>query len=65
MLPTTFNGPGFRAKLNFPQTNFFNENGISGIAQKDRRNQRTKGRNVKGQSEMVDRGQGCATRMSN
>jgi hypothetical protein len=65
MLPTTFNGPGFRTKLDFPQTIIFNENGLSRITQKDRRNQRTRGGNAKGQSEMVDRGQGCPTRMSN
>jgi hypothetical protein len=39
MLPTTCNGPGFRAKLNFPHTIIFNENSLSRIAQKDKRNQ--------------------------
>jgi hypothetical protein len=34
MLPTTCNGPRFRAKQDFPQTTFLNENGFFGIVQK-------------------------------
>jgi hypothetical protein len=59
--PTTCNGLGFRVKPDFAQTLIFSQNGLSGIAQKDRRNQRTRGGNAKGQNEMVDGGQGCPT----
>jgi hypothetical protein len=58
MLPTTCHGPKSQAKQDFLQTTILNENGLFGIVQKNRRNQRTKRENAKGQSEMVDRSQG-------
>jgi hypothetical protein len=58
MFPTTCNGPRFRAKQNFPETTILNENGLFGIVQKNRRNQRTKVGNAKSQSKMANRGQG-------
>jgi len=59
MFPTTCNGPGFRVKPDFTQTLILNQNDLSRIAQKDRKNQKTRGENAKGQSEMVDGAQGC------